>query len=767
MMLRFSIVVCMLLSTLPSIQAQIEFDVCIPGSWVGGGTGEITLMNTGSTLPAGSTLELNWPGITSIAPWSGFTVSGSNPYLLTFTNPVPAGGSLGPLGFSFTSTGSYFTPGSGTLNGSTTVLAVSPPCYIPPSYQNTDCQIAFSGLCSVPTGTAGLNEIQLGEGTVHAWNATKQVYVPENRKNWAIGMAVAHSLFTNLLGDDLMSINEYFATALQETNCGCDGSITEPAWVTIPYPDHENTNSIYCFDYTHGVAVGFFQEEYGTGWLELNQDIPCFIPTFNFDSVIVGKNFSAQLIGKVYHDYNNLMFLQYIKCYNVMDFLENCADPYGPEKLIAAIYNRGMNDGLIENILVTNRAAAIAAPDLLPFMTGLGQQYAEQISRITTVLDNQLPLASTYGTTTYAVPWVAPHAHHGFYNASISWMDISDYLDELSLMYAGVGVNMTTVKNTVQAVFNGINGGASVSFQYELGPVIDAIVLALPAFEPMPGLGQVYGNSGGNSCSFPTGRMEESTVICPGETATLEVFLTGENPWTITYNFNGVATTLTNINSSPYLLQVTAPGLYYLTYVEDNTGISGKVICDSVNVSIDTTNCVPLPVNLLYFEATASENSFVDLNWATQSEFNNSYFVVERSTDLIHWSNVLTQPGSGNSESLLHYQNRDATPLQGISYYRLKQVDFNGSFTYSDSRSVHIGSSVEIYPNPANEEIIVINTDATQVQLIDSKGAIVAFKSLLLGKDLHLFVSDLAAGMYTLFIASEQQFYRQKIAIIH
>ena len=92
-------------------------------------------------------------------------------------------------------------------------------------------------------------------------------------------------MFNNLIGSDVMSINEYFATGIQETNCGCDGGIIDPAWVTNPYPDHENNNPVYCFDYTHGVAVGFFQEEYGIGWLELNQDIPCFIPTSAFQLV--------------------------------------------------------------------------------------------------------------------------------------------------------------------------------------------------------------------------------------------------------------------------------------------------------------------------------------------------------------------------------------------------------------------------------------------------------------------------------------------------
>jgi hypothetical protein len=115
------------------LNAQVSFDVCIPISWFGGGTGEISFTNSGITdIPAGSTLELNWPGIVTISPWAGFSASGNNPFTLTITDAIPAGGSIGPLGFGFSSTGSYFTPSSGVLNSVTTIYSADPPCYVPP-----------------------------------------------------------------------------------------------------------------------------------------------------------------------------------------------------------------------------------------------------------------------------------------------------------------------------------------------------------------------------------------------------------------------------------------------------------------------------------------------------------------------------------------------------------------------------------------------------------------------------------------------------------
>ena len=168
------------------------------------------------------------------------------------------------------------------------------------SAQAPSCKSSLSPICMLHTGTYNKHskttntEIQIGQGTIFSWNTTNDVYIPTNRPGWAIGLAVAHTMFTNLMGFECMSINEYMATAMQETNCGCDGSITKPAWAKA-YPVNP---AVYCSDYTHGVAVGFFQEEYGTGWAELKKDYPCFIPKVNFDTFVTGKNFEILIFNR-------------------------------------------------------------------------------------------------------------------------------------------------------------------------------------------------------------------------------------------------------------------------------------------------------------------------------------------------------------------------------------------------------------------------------------------------------------------------------------
>jgi len=114
-------------------------------------------------------------------------------------------------------------------------------------------------------------------------------------------------------------------------------------------------------------------------------------------------------------------------------------------------------------------------------------------------------------------------------------------------------------------------------------------------------------------------------------------------------------------------------------------------------------NTVPLPITLLNFNAYKIESSVVKLDWQTASEINNDYFTIARSADGFNWTELFKINGKGNSNQLVSYTINDKEPLSGISYYRLKQTDFDGVFTYSKIVSVKIEevNSINIYPNPA------------------------------------------------------------------
>ncbi len=117
----------------------------------------------------------------------------------------------------------------------------------------------------------------------------------------------------------------------------------------------------------------------------------------------------------------------------------------------------------------------------------------------------------------------------------------------------------------------------------------------------------------------------------------------------------------------------------------------------------------PFPITLLYFTA-APEKDGVMCKWETASEINNHYFLVERSSDARSFESIGRVEGAGTSTQPLFYSLFDRNPpCVEVLYYRLKQVDFDGHFSYSDAVAVncHNKDIISLYPNPANTEVNV------------------------------------------------------------
>ncbi len=94
-----------------------------------------------------------------------------------------------------------------------------------------------------------------------------------------------------------------------------------------------------------------------------------------------------------------------------------------------------------------------------------------------------------------------------------------------------------------------------------------------------------------------------------------------------------------------------------------------------------------LPVKLIAFNAVL-ENNRVNCTWETASEVNNDYFTIERSVNGDDFEDVGTIKGRGNSSTNSRYHFTDNNPFEGISYYRLKQTDFDGKYSYSSIQTV-------------------------------------------------------------------------------
>jgi len=115
----------------------------------------------------------------------------------------------------------------------------------------------------------------------------------------------------------------------------------------------------------------------------------------------------------------------------------------------------------------------------------------------------------------------------------------------------------------------------------------------------------------------------------------------------------------------------------------------------------------PLPVELLSFDAISRSNDIL-LKWTTATETNNDFFTMERSVDAFTWNIIGNVAGAGNSDVELTYQLIDEQPLDGLNYYRLKQIDFDGTFEYSQVISAQFGiQELLIYPNPASNSVTI------------------------------------------------------------
>jgi hypothetical protein len=119
-------------------------------------------------------------------------------------------------------------------------------------------------------------------------------------------------------------------------------------------------------------------------------------------------------------------------------------------------------------------------------------------------------------------------------------------------------------------------------------------------------------------------------------------------------------------------------------------------------------SCLLLPIQLTDFKAVHNlSTQAVDLEWTTTSELNNDYFIVEHSVDGNEFSELEKIEGSGTTQEVHYYQTVHRHPVAGnINYYRLKQVDYDGEYAYSDIQAVMIpdvAARFYLIPNPAND----------------------------------------------------------------
>ena len=205
-------------------------------------------------------------------------------------------------------------------------------------------------------------------------------------------------------------------------------------------------------------------------------------------------------------------------------------------------------------------------------------------------------------------------------------------------------------------------------------------------------------------------------------------------------------------------------------YYIEVSGVSGTVgngtQSGNFTLNVSGSPCLPLPISLLSFTGQA-QGTRNRLDWATATETNNDYFTIERANDGFSFMTLTKINGAGNSTSTLNYHTFDEQPENGITYYRLKQTDYNGSYTYSSIITVDNvlqGAALfNIHPNPTTNDINFDFYSTTKgnihVQILDYLGRIMEdeIQSVQNGSSaITSKMNTLAPGVYSLKVSFDQ-----------
>jgi len=179
-----------------------------------------------------------------------------------------------------------------------------------------------------------------------------------------------------------------------------------------------------------------------------------------------------------------------------------------------------------------------------------------------------------------------------------------------------------------------------------------------------------------------------------------------------------------------------------------------------------TTASSVLPVELSEFKGKVTERGNV-LNWTTFSETNNDFFTLEHSLDGQDFERLTSINGAGDSDTPIDYDYLHVSPAKGLNYYRLKQTDYDGSFTYSDIISLENKGalSLNVYPNPLKGSVLTLSVDAAndfngQVNILDVSGKMIQTISTSIAEGentIKLNVADLAQGIYFINVIQNGQ----------
>ncbi len=211
---------------------------------------------------------------------------------------------------------------------------------------------------------------------------------------------------------------------------------------------------------------------------------------------------------------------------------------------------------------------------------------------------------------------------------------------------------------------------------------------------------------------------------------------------------------------------VLTDNFYFIKYITLDTTLSGSYYNNSVGTFISlnpssSSSADPLPVELMSFKAEKIKDEGV-LTWSTASEVNFSHYEVEKSLDMNNWALINTVKGSEHANQMNSYFTIDPELAKGITYYRLKMVDIDGSYEYSHIETISTTrNKLSVYPNPTTNNTVTVSTErrmrnikSNDVEVLDNNGRSVSFS-------LNDFTGELtidgSRGIYTVRVLGESR----------
>jgi len=188
---------------------------------------------------------------------------------------------------------------------------------------------------------------------------------------------------------------------------------------------------------------------------------------------------------------------------------------------------------------------------------------------------------------------------------------------------------------------------------------------------------------------------------------------------------------------------------------------------ENINVQGDCMNVIysspytvitnPLPVEYYNILVTIT-NFYIKITWSVATQINNDKYIIEHGTEGRNFASIGEIAGDGTSNIIKNYEYIHTSPSIGMNYYRIKQVDYDGKYSYSDIASVRYDGSGEtnIFPNPATSNVTITTSEPASIQIFDVYGRVLSKQEIQKGQN-TINLGELPSGML-IFVVGDQRF---------